>query len=227
LCILCAPSLSSCFVRDCPGCGAGGPPTFFEHEPNDQASMANWIGGIEAHDKLEIRGSITHFGPDFFDGFAFVAEQPIDVQVTLIADDPSADLDFCVFDPILNDYVACFETPNQPETGLFSVLEAGREFHLVVDSFSGASSYSLFVEAFPVSLASHAQDGRAFSEPRSELEPTRHARFDGYRARDAGDETADALRGFQPGELIEIDERGNVHRTPCAIDERELRRRLR
>ncbi len=217
--LLASLSASSCvFHDDCGGCGSN-QTTVFEQEPNDQASQANWLGAIGAHQKLAIRGTIGDFGPDLYDGFALVAAEPIDVQLTLVADVPSADLDVSVFDPLLNDYVAVFATPNRPETGVFSVLEPNREFHLVVTSFVGVSGYTLYVETFPASFAPAGGNGGAIRAAAQRVDDARLAKLNGYKTplrAIVDDEPAPIV----VGELLEIDEDGTVRRAPVIADAR-------
>ena len=79
-------------------------PVVDEVEPNDGACCAQFVGVLAPDDRLEIDGFVTATGPDQFDGFAFAADQPCEVRIALIADDPLADLDVCVFDPQLGDF---------------------------------------------------------------------------------------------------------------------------
>ncbi|MEO0649285.1 MAG: hypothetical protein AAFZ65_01240 [Planctomycetota bacterium] len=119
-------------------------PTVQEQEPNDAAFAAQGIGALDANDCLLIEGHASAFDTD---GFAFVAAQDIEVRVELNCYDPFADLDLCVWDPFLGEYVLCLLTPGD-EYGSFTVA-AGFEFHLVVDGFFGGSSYDLYVETSP------------------------------------------------------------------------------
>jgi hypothetical protein len=120
-------------------------PTLYEVEPNGTAATANGVGPIRPGDYFPIRGHVSDFGPDLFDGFAFVSDVPLEVEVVLTADHPAADLDFCVFDPFLGEFIGCFETPWNPEVGYVTVFEPGVEFHLVVSSYRGSSGYTLEV----------------------------------------------------------------------------------
>lgn len=127
---------------DCTTCDAN---VLYESEVNDTASQADWIGVLYPGDTLSIRGHVTQYGPDLFDGFAFVTGAPMQIDVALWADVPGADLDLCVWDPVYGAYVTCFETAASPEGGSFTVLEAGKEIHLVARSFHGSSAYWLDV----------------------------------------------------------------------------------
>jgi hypothetical protein len=65
------------------------------------------------------------------------------VDVVLDSHLPGVDLDWCVWDPGLGAYTVCAESDLDPELGSFLVVPPGNEFHLVVSSFSGSSSYTL------------------------------------------------------------------------------------
>jgi hypothetical protein len=141
------------------GCGhahhrAPPPPvlSFVELEPNDTAFTANYLGAIRAGEAFLVRGSIEDSGLDPFDGFALTALGPLDVELRLWIDEPFADLDLCVFDPATGAIEACFETAANPETGWLA-FAAAADFHLVVASYSGDSSYTLEVLAHPVGAA--------------------------------------------------------------------------
>lgn len=137
--------LTGCFDDDYDDCSTCGANVLYETEVNDTAPQADWIGVLYPGDVLSIRGHVTQFGPDLFDGFAFVTGAPMQIDVALWADVPAADLDLCVWDPVFGAYVTCFETSSSPEGGSFVVLEAGKEIHLVVRAFHGDSAYWLDV----------------------------------------------------------------------------------
>ncbi len=170
---------------ECTTCDAN---VLYEVEVNDTAPQANWIGVLYPGDALSIRGHVTHLGPDLFDGFAFVTGAPMQIDATLWADLFGVDLDLCVWDPVFGAYVTCFETADDPEGGSFTVLEAGKEIHLVVRSFHGSSAYWLDVVglsvvygagAAPEPLAPRAPDAWDAYAPlptaREEVEPGRDA----------------------------------------------------
>ena len=137
-------SLAGCVEHHDP-CSTCDVPVVYETEINDTAPQADWIGVLYPGESLSIRGHVTQYGPDLFDGFAFVTGAPMTIDLALYEDAYGADLDVCVWDPVYDDFVACFETATHPETGQVVILEAGKEFHLVVRSFHGASSYWLDV----------------------------------------------------------------------------------
>jgi len=155
-------------------------PTIHEIEPNGTAFTANGIGPIRPGDYFPIRGHVTDFGPDFFDGFAFVSDVPLEVEFVLTADHPVADLDLCVFDPFLGEFVACFETPWNPEVGFVTVFEPGVEFHLVVSSFRGSSGYSLEVLGHPLCCPIEATENERLRPSEQAVESKRDAFWRAY-----------------------------------------------
>lgn len=141
------PGVAGCFGRVEV---AGGPPILDESEPNDSADLATWFGPLAPGTGLVIGGHVTEFGPDLFDGFAFSAVAPCSVRVVLRALSPGADLDVCVYDPLLDEFVACFDSPFDPEIGEISFFVPGQDFQLVVSSAMGSASYTLEVDALPL-----------------------------------------------------------------------------
>ncbi|HVS08259.1 MAG TPA: hypothetical protein VMS76_00200, partial [Planctomycetota bacterium] len=208
----------------CGGGGGGSPiPLFFEFEPNDAPEHANPVGPVGIGDHFRILGHVSSIGQDLFDGFALQAVEPCQVELALYADDPFADLDVCVYDPMLAAYAFCFASPFNPETGAFSIFGAGTDFHLVVSSFAGAASYELDVRVVPLSAGSFATAGggermaRAGGEDPA-LEPARQAHLERYfRGQRAASAEAEEDELYEPGELIEVDGGGNLRRTPLWI----------
>ena len=131
-----------------------------ESEPNDGVCCADDFGLLAPGDFLAIHGFITDDGFDPFDGYAFTAWEPISVEFRVFADS-GADLDVCLYDPQLGVIVDCFESPFNPETGVAHVLTGGADFHLVVNSFAGSSSYTLELDVFPLDFASAAPAAKA------------------------------------------------------------------
>jgi hypothetical protein len=137
-----------------------GPVTLYEIEPNGNSVNPDFIGTVVPGDSLNIEGRITNDGSDDFDGFGFVALQPLVVEFRLYADNPAADLDLRVYDPEFDDFPASFTSVFDPEEGAFSILTAGQEFHMVVDSAFGTSTYFLEVDFFaPGPALNPATDG--------------------------------------------------------------------
>ncbi|MDP6538344.1 MAG: hypothetical protein QF903_01430 [Planctomycetota bacterium] len=134
-----------------PDTGPPGLPVLYEVEPNDEAWYANEVGPVVAGEHFLIEGHITECCPDPFDGFAFVAVEPMEVELTLHAHDPTADLDFCIYDPVADVMLACFEGMTNPEIGSVG-LALPAEFHVVVSSWYGDSPYTLEVRTYPMIL---------------------------------------------------------------------------
>ena len=125
-------------------------PVYAELEPNDDAFNANYFGTLVPGDHFFIDGFSTDDSSDPFDGFAFTSVGPVHVDFRLWVTDPFTDLDVCLYDPQLDLVVDCFQTSNDPEEGGVDVTAGGLEFHLIVESFFGASSYSLEITASPL-----------------------------------------------------------------------------
>jgi hypothetical protein len=143
--------------------GYDGPPTYYEIEDNDDAWNANFIEYADASTHVEIRGHVQAFGFDRFDGFAFVTSEPMTVHFQLRADDAFTDLDLCVYDPGVDDFVDCFDSAWSPEDGSFAVLAAGQEFHLVVESYAFDSDYTLEVWGEPIFLQQAAPESGTYA----------------------------------------------------------------
>jgi hypothetical protein len=205
-----------------------------EVEPNDSAFNANYLGHLYGGDGVRVLGRIS--AADLYDGFAFVAGEPLSVRFVLRADDPGADLDVCVYDPYIDDFVLCFEDPLDPEVGSFDVLDAGAEFHIVVTPFAGVSDYELEIVATCCALAPALQAGPSQPEDSStskityalELAPSQSAavRLEAYRK--AGEvleeEEEEQEQERVPGVLIEIDDSGSMEATEFDLSaEGELR----
>ena len=154
------------------GCGHGShggvvvhdPPSYLESEPNDDVWSANFLGHVAAGDSILVEGHVTDGFGDTLDGFALDLLEPLELRFELFAHDPFADLDVCVYDPVSDVYVACFESAVDPEVGAVAIgLPA--EMHLVVSSFTGSSAYSLYVSTAPIAPATLSEPG-ASGEPR-------------------------------------------------------------
>lgn len=126
--------------------------SFVELEPNNIAPSANYLGSIAIGETFFVRGFIDDSGFDPFDGFAFTAAQPLEVELHLWIDDPYADLDVCYFNPYSGLIEACFATASNPEAGWLA-LQGGTDFHLVVSSYFGDSSYTLELVGRPLGYA--------------------------------------------------------------------------
>jgi len=139
--------------------GHSSPPIFFEVEPNNDAFTANDFGFLAPGDHFIIEGYITDSGLDPFDGFWFTSTQPIHVDFQLFIDDPFTDLDVCLYDPVADVTIDCYQSANNPEQGGIDVTGPNIDFHLVVESFVGASTYGLEIVVLPLAPALTAEGG--------------------------------------------------------------------
>lgn len=135
------------------GCGGGhvsthradppGPPVYQEAEPNDSPFGADWFGGLHDHEHFFIEGHVDAFGPDVYDHFEFVADEPIGVEFWLDGWTPGADVDLCVIDPEDGDVLACYDSPYGSESGYFTIDWPGKRFVLLVETFVHDTGYTL------------------------------------------------------------------------------------
>lgn len=202
-------------------CGGGGggavvvssnPPVFFELEPNDAALDANFLGSVKPGDHFFVEGVVHDPVFDPFDGFAFVSKKPCDVEFYLKAHDPGADLDLWLYDPLVDDFVALFETPVDPEAGFFQVLDPGAEIHMVVTPFGHSlGAYTLEVFVRPIgsisSFTAEAKKGSRIAAESRGSRPEQHGRADDYKV---GREPVDVSEAPEPqprfeGTLVVID----------------------
>jgi hypothetical protein len=172
-----------------PDTGPPGLPILYEVEPNDEAWYANEVGPIIVGEHFLIEGHITECCPDPYDGFSFQALEPMEVELTLHAYDPAADLDFCIYDPQEDAMIACFEGTTNPEFGSLA-LALPAEFHVVVSSWFGDSPYTLEVRTFPLIYGfEHDEDATvlaagdsSFRSLPAALDGETRQRFEAYRA---------------------------------------------
>lgn len=136
------------------------PPVYGETEPNDDAFGADDFGFLYPGDEFGIVGSVRDDPYDPQDGFAFTAAGPIVVDFVLDAQCSCADLDVWLYDPLLDQFVAVFDSPYSSEHGTFTVYS--QAFHLVVVSAGGDAPYRLDVRA-SASYAALSADGPAAS----------------------------------------------------------------
>lgn len=125
-----------------------GPPVYQEAEPNDSPFHADWFGGLYAHENFFIEGHVDAFGPDVYDHFEFVADEPIGVEFWLDAWTPGADVDLCLVDPETGDVLACYDSPYGSESGYFTVDWPGRRFVLMVETWVYDTGYSLEIATY-------------------------------------------------------------------------------
>jgi hypothetical protein len=171
------------------------PATYPESEVNDVAPMADYFGLLRPGDFFYIEGHISDIpfdpfdpwnGHDPFDGFAFTANEPVHVQFRLFIDDPYADLDVIVYDPQIGFDVGWFATANNPETGAVDVYGYGLDFHLVVESWVGSSSYTMEIEVFELYLTEE-EDGEGVSSEEPLASITANRIIDPIKEEDAAE----------------------------------------
>jgi hypothetical protein len=197
-------------------------PVFHESGPNDVDFDADWFGQLAPGERFFIDGFIDDSGFDPFDGFAFSAARPIHVEFRLFIQDPFADLDVCVYDPQLLATVACFQSTNDPESGAVDVFAAGLDFHLVVESFRGASAYRREIEVFALhadGAQGAAARGVVAEAPAPDAQaaagkPEAASALRAYHARRPEDEPRELARLL----LVAIDhDRARVHVEPLVL----------
>jgi hypothetical protein len=173
-------------------------PVYAEVEPNDDPFSANHFGRIRPGDHFFIDGWIDDRGFDPFDGFAFTADVPLHVDFQLWIDDPFADLDVCLYDPQLGLVLNCSQTASNPERGGVDVFAGGLDFHLVVESFTGRSSYALEISVTGLYAASAAlrQPGVAGTPVTRPTSKPEAAALKGYRKDEVDEEDPTRVRAF-------------------------------
>lgn len=226
LLFLCAllPLVTSC-ARRASGTIFFGSNVIHESEPNNHASNPDSIGGIWVGSEYLIEGSVVEnqsafeYGPplgaDYFDGFAFVVEEPSEVEFFLTAHNPHADLDIWIYDPFYNEYIATFESIFDPEVGTVTFPYVGEEFHVVVSSYAGNSSYRLEVAAYPLNGyygPAQSADSAESSKGSERMAPYR-------RAEPEPDPEPERVT-LRRGSIVTIDEAGNARVLPFFHDER-------
>lgn len=154
-------------------------PVYAEVEPNDSAVTAPFYGGLRPGDGFSIEGHVQEQGFDLYDGAAVRADAPIELVFDLVSHAAFSDLDVCVYDPELGQFVVCADGPSDPEHGSVIVLEAGKVLHLVVTSAAGDAPYTLSVHArtavFPLTAAARAGDA---GDPAKDAKRAGYARVD-------------------------------------------------
>jgi hypothetical protein len=132
------------------GDGSNGIVVFREAEVNDEPASANHFGLLRPGQRFFIDGFVRDDAFDPFDGFAFTAREPLHVDFELFIDAPGADLDVSLYDPQLDATVAAWTSTDNPEVGGVDVFAGGLDFHLVIESFAGDTSYSLAITVGPL-----------------------------------------------------------------------------
>ncbi|MBK7876515.1 MAG: hypothetical protein IPJ77_12330 [Planctomycetes bacterium] len=130
-------------------------PVYSEVEPNDSALSAPFYGGVRPGDAFAIVGHVQESGFDLYDGAEVRVDAPCELVFDLESHAPYTDLDVCVYDPDLGEFVVCADGPADPEHGSVIVLETGKRLHLVVTSAWGDAEYTLRVHARSAVLPLH------------------------------------------------------------------------
>lgn len=140
-----------------------GPPVYQEAEPNDSPFGADWFGGLYVHEHFFIEGHVDAFGPDVYDHFEFVADEPIGVEFWLDAWNPGADVDLCLIDPDNGDVLACYDSPHGSEAGYFTIDWPGKRFVLMVETWVYDTGYTLeiYTSHHPAPSSDGGGDGLA------------------------------------------------------------------
>lgn len=171
-------SSAGCHVSHSEVVGGSAPPfvplVVPEIEVNDFAFAPQFIGTVFPGDQVFIEGSTTDAGWDPRDGFQLFADVPMIVNVVLDAHVPGVDLDWCVWDPTVGDYTVCAETEFNPETGSFMIVPPGNEFHMVVSSYSGTSTYTMEL-TFSAYFGAEAAPTERAADEEQEVRPTPRA----------------------------------------------------
>jgi len=189
-------------------------PLYFESEPNDSVVDADFVSTLAGTQRLTVRGDLQAEYGDV-DGFAFVASGPVAIDFVLEEFDLFGDLALCLYDPLLDEYVACYSSILD-EKGSFDVLQPGREFHLVVYSehFDCGSSYELdlFVTPLPYGPETSTGSGTVVPSPGGSDGLRAPARVEGYSAqvsvRPAASERPIPILG--QGLRLTLDSAGNL-----------------
>ena len=128
-------ALSFALAAGCGGGGSGGGPSdgavsgsmlvlapnssVLEAEPNDDVQRAHVLGELTGGQTRVVLGSITDAGTDNFDVFRVTSSQRVSVQLDLVTETQTADLDVYVIDPVSLQFVERFETNAASESGTF------------------------------------------------------------------------------------------------------------
>jgi hypothetical protein len=138
----CAPPL---FV---PG---GGATVYQEREPNDSPYQTDLISGVDMFSFLVVQGHVQPPGYfDVYDHFEFIALEPATFDLELTGWAPYSDMDISLWDPDLQQIVAVWDSPWDPELGTFTVTQPGKVFVLVVEAYDTPSSYDLTLMGRPI-----------------------------------------------------------------------------
>lgn len=131
------------------GGGHSGPPVLDEIEPNDSPYQPDFLGGVDSVSHFVVAGHVEAVGHDVYDHFELVAEEPVGIEFYLHGLAHHADLDLCLWDPDLEEIVACYDGPWNPEEGYFTLDWPGKRVVLLVEAWIVDSAYDLEILATP------------------------------------------------------------------------------
>ena len=175
---------------------------------------ANFIGFVAAGDDYVIEGDVG-FGPDLYDGFAFSADHPGEIEFVLTAHDAFTALAVHVWDPVLGAFVFSFASGQNPELGSFDVYTYDTEFHLVVEPLYGAANYTLSVHGnafFPGPAAQSSASNARFSSDAEAPDAGTRSRLTAYGGAPLARSSAfdSAPRAVPIGQLLIVAEDGSM-----------------
>ncbi len=158
-----------------------GPPVYQEREPNDSPYQTDWIAAVDSISYLTVQGHVDDpSGWDRYDHFEFMASGAATFDIELEGFASYADLDLTLWDPDLEQVIAVWDSPFNPELASFTITQPGKSFVLVVESYLGSSAYDLVVMGRP---ATYSSEGDGSLPPLSPTE-TEHRAGGGHQVPD-------------------------------------------
>ena len=122
-----------------------------EWEPNDSPYQPDSISGVDMFSFLVVQGHVQPPGYfDVYDHFEFIALEPATFDLELTGLAAYSDMDVSLWDPDLQQIVAVWDSPWDPELGTFTVTQPGKAFVLVVEAYDTPSSYDLTLMGRPI-----------------------------------------------------------------------------
>ena len=209
-----AVSLACVLTVGCYGRSSGSSNVVFETEFNGDEASANFIGFVAPGDDYVIEGDIG-FGADFYDGFAFIADHPGEVEFVLTAHDAFSVLAVHVWDPVIGAFIFSFDAGQNPQIGAFDVYSYDTEFHLVVEPLFGAADYTLSVHGnafFPGPAPQAATSNGRFGSDAEAPNAAALERLAEYGGQPVVRSSASQsrLREVPVGQLLIVDENGQT-----------------
>ena len=138
----------------------GGASVYQEREPNDSPYQPDPISGVDMFTYLVVQGHVQPPGFfDVYDHFEFVTLEPATFDLELVGLDPFSDMDIALWDPDLQQIVAVWDSPWDPELGTFTVTQTGKVFVLLVEAYNTPSAYDLTLMGRPITYGSNGGQG--------------------------------------------------------------------